>query len=102
MSTLFVPMERARQMWPSEMPSCQVVEGGIIVDAKTVAFAAQELMHKVYEQSKAEVATLTRELEQLRAALEKIKRALPTGDCARTIADKALSAMSARNEKETE
>lgn len=48
-------MERAKQMWPSEMPSCQIVEGGIIVDAKTVALAAQELMHKVSEQCEAEL-----------------------------------------------
>jgi len=62
--TLFVPTERARQMWPNEIPACQIVEGGIIVDAKTVAFAAQELMHKVFEQSQAENARLRQALSQ--------------------------------------
>lgn len=49
-STIFIPNERAKQMWPDEIPACQIAEGGMIVDAKTVAFAAQEMMHQAYEQ----------------------------------------------------
>lgn len=60
---LFVPTERAKQMWPSEMPSCQIVDGGINVNAKTVAFAAQEMMHRAYDKAKI-----------LRMALEAITR----------------------------
>lgn len=72
LSTLFVPMDRAVQMWPSEMPSCQIVEGGIVVDAKTVALAAQELMHKVYEQSQVEIAAITRERDGFQQELQKV------------------------------
>lgn len=74
MSTLFVPTQRAVQMWPLEMPACQIVEGGIIVDAKTVAFAAQEMMHKAYEESaniRAQLATTQQERDDLREALQK-------------------------------
>lgn len=58
-STMLVPMARAAQMWPNEMPSCQIVDGGILVDAKTVALAAQEMMHTVYEQAEVVRAALT-------------------------------------------
>lgn len=54
-------------MWPSEMPACQIVEGGIIVDAKTVAFAAQELMHKVNDQLVEENARLRAHCDRVNA-----------------------------------
>lgn len=100
--TLFVPMERAKQMWPSEMPSCQIVEGGIIVNAKTVALAAQELMHLISEQSedecaqlRSQVATLTRERDEARAAFDTANNHLKTRtaehDVARTQAEQAMA-----------